>query len=159
MKDGSKTADDRALIRVIKFSSGIGLGTMASILYSVKRVGSQLEYRLSWGTPLAFLFAVALSWVFWRVVFGRSNDLNPGLSRARKRWLAFLSLILTAATLFPFAYAFQTVTSDAAREMVQGTALAFLAVSGLGFLLWRLARFLEEDTRRNAGPHKPDSAD
>ena len=151
MTDRGQAADERGLIRVIKFSSAVGLGAMAAILYSVKRVGSQLEYRLSWGTVLAFLFAVGLSWVFWRVVFGRSNDLNPGLSRPRKRWLALLSLVLTAATLFPFAYAFQVVTTDAAREMVQGTALAFLALTGLGFLFWRLTRFLEEDSRRNSG--------
>lgn len=151
MRDEDKFADDRALIRVIKFSSAIGLGTMAAILYSVKEVSPGFKYHISLGTAVAFLSAVGLSSVFWRVVFGNSHDLNPGLSRVRQRWLALLSIILTAATLIPFASAFKGVASDQAREMAQGTALAVLALAALGFLFWRVTRFLDEDSRRNGG--------
>ena len=151
MKDQSREKDERGLIRVIKFSSAIGLGIMASILYSVKQVSPELRYQISWGSGWAFAVAVGLSWAFWRVVFGKSHDLNPGMSRARKRWLAVLSLVLAAATLLPFAAAFKDVASEKAREVAQGTALAVLALAGVGTLFWRVTRFLNADTERNAG--------
>ena len=86
MNNNGSGKDDRALIRVIKFSSATGLGTMAAILYSVKQVTPVLRYEISFGTGLSFLLAVVLSWAYWRLLFGRRNDPNEtsvGVAPAR----------------------------------------------------------------------------
>jgi hypothetical protein len=154
MKDKSTRNDDRALIRVIQFSSAFGLGTMAAILYSVKQVSPVLRYEISFGTGVAFVLAIGLSWAFWRLVFGKEPELDGSLSRRRRRWFAVLALILTGATLAPFVYALKDVTNDEARQVAQGTAWALLALSALGFLFWRVIRFLNADSQRNAdGDH------
>jgi len=150
MKDKGSRNDDRALIRVIQFCSAFGLGAMAAILYSVKQVSPALRYEITFGTGVAFLLAVGLSWAFWRLVFGKQPELDGSLSKRRRRWFAVLSLILTGATLAPFFYALKDVANEEARQVAQGTALALLALSALGFLFWRVTRFLNADSQRNA---------
>jgi len=157
MKEKRSRNDDRALIRVIQFCSGFGLGTMAAILYSVKQVSPALRYEITFGTGVAFLLAVGLSWAFWRLVFGKQPELDGSLSKRRRRWFAVLSLILTGATLAPFFYALKDVTSEEAGQVAQGTALALLALSALGFLFWRVTRFLNADSRRNAEEERTSS--
>ena len=70
MNNNGSGKHDRALIRVIKFSSATGLGTMAAILYSVKQVTPVLRYEISFGTGLSFLLAVELLWALGRIGLG-----------------------------------------------------------------------------------------
>jgi H+/Cl- antiporter ClcA len=144
--------DDRNLIRVVKFSSGFGLGTMAAFLYSVKQVNPVLRYEISGGTGVSFALAVALSWAFWRLVFGRQNDLNARVSTIRRRWLWLLSLVLVLCTVAPFVYALKGVGNDKAKDIAEGTAIALVALGGVGFLFWRVTRYLKADSERNSGP-------
>src|SRR5437870_4589169 len=125
---------------------------MAAILYSVKQVSPGLEYEISPGTGVSFVLAVAFSWAFWRLVFGKRKDLNDALSRPRRRWFVALSFLLTVATLVPFVYALKDLANDKAGEVVQGTAFAVIALAAVGFLFWRVTRYLNADSQRNAGP-------
>ena len=70
------------------------------------------------------------------------------MSKARKRWFIILSIFLTVATLAPFVYTLKGVATDKMVEITEGTALAVLALGGVGFLLWKAARFLESDSKR-----------
>ena len=140
--------NDRDLTRVIKYSSAMGLGLMAAFLYSIKQVTPELQYRISIGTGVSFVAAAALSWAFWRLVFGKPNSLEDGLSKPRKRWFIILSVFLTIATLAPFVYTLKGIANEKMVEIAEGTALAVLALGGVGFLLWKAARFLEDDSKR-----------
>jgi|SRR5437867_5525985 len=150
MNNNGSGKDDRALIRVIKFSSATGLGTMAAILYSVKQVTPVLRYEISLGTGVSFVLAVAVSWAYWRLVFGKQNDPNDAISRPRRRWFVALSLFLAAATVAPFVYALKDAARDQASEVAQGTALAIMALGAVGFLFWRVTRYLNADSERSA---------
>ena len=150
MNDKRGGNEDRALIRVIKFASAVGLGTMAAILYSVKQVTPALRYEVSFGTGVVFVLAVVISSAYWRLVFGRRNDPNEGLSRPRRRWLVALSLLLAAATVAPFVYALKDVAHDQAGEVAQGTAIAVMVLGVLGFIFWRVTRYLNADSQRSA---------
>ena len=159
MRKKRQANNDRDLTRVIKCSSAIGLGLMAAFLYSIKQVTPELQYKISVGTGVFFVAAAALSWAFWRLVFGKPNSPENGLSKPRKRWFIILSVILTVATVAPFAYTLKGVATEKMVEIAQGTALAVLALGGVGFLLWKAARFLEDDSKRaeaddDAGPKK-----
>src|SRR5437016_3714057 len=158
INDKSGGNEERALIRVIKFASAVGLGAMAAILYSVKQVTPALRYEISFGTGVSFVLGVVISSVYWRLVFGRWNNPDGGLSRPRKRWLVALSLLLGAATVATFVYALKDVAHDQAGEVAQGTALAVMVLGALGFLFWRVTRYLNADSQRSA-EHKSASAD
>ena len=148
MRNKRQANNDRDLTRVIKYSSAMGLGLMAAFLYSIKQVTPQFQYRISVGTGVSFAAAAALSWAFWRLVFGRPDITENGLSKPRKRWFIILSVFLTVATLAPFGYMLKGVANEKLVEIVEGTALAALALGGVGFLLWKAARFLENDSKR-----------
>ncbi len=148
MRNKRQANNDRDLTRVIKCSSALGLGLMAALLYSIKQVTPELQYKISVGTGVSFAAAAALSWAFWRLVFGKPNGSENGFSKPRKRWLVILLVFLTVATLTPFVYTLKGVANEKMIEIAEGTALALLALSGVGFLLWKTARFLESDSKR-----------
>ena len=156
MRNKRPANNDRDLTRVIKYSSALGLGLMAAFLYSIKQVTPELQYRISIGTGVAFVAAAALSWAFWRLVFGKPNSSENGLSKPRKRWFIILSVFLTVATLAPFVYTLKGVANEKMVEIAEGTALALLALGVVGFLLWKAARFLEEDSKREDEDTKPE---
>ena len=148
MRNKRQVNNDRDLTRVIKCSSALGLGLMAAFVYSIKQVTPEFQYRISVGTGVSFAAAAVLSWAFWRLVFGKPNSSENGLSKPRKRWFIILSAFLTVATLAPFVYTLRGVANEKMVEIVEGTALALLALGGVGFLLWKTARFLENDSKR-----------
>ena len=148
MRNKREANNDRGLTRVIKYSSGLGLGLMAAFLYSIKQVTPEFQYKITIGTGVSFAAAAALSWAFWRLVFGKPDSSENGLSKPRKRWLIILSVFLTVATLAPFGYMLKGVANEKMVEIAEGTALALLALGGVGFLLWKTARFLESDSKR-----------
>ena len=148
MRNKGQANNDRDLTRVIKFSSALGLGLMAALLYSIKQVTPELHYKISIGTGVSFVAAAALSGVFWRLVFGKPNSSENDLSKGRKRWLVVLSAFLTVVTLAPFFYALKGIANEKIVEVIEGTALAVLALGGVGFLLWKTACFLENDSKR-----------
>ena len=161
MRNKRQVNNDRDLTRVIKCSSALGLGLMAAFLYSIKQVTPEFQYRISVGTGVSFAAAAVLSWAFWRLVFGKPNSSENGFSKLRKRWFIILSVFLTVATLAPFVYTLKGVANDKMVEIAEGTALALLALGGVGFLLWKAARFLESDSKRaddgadaDAGPEE-----
>src|SRR6266568_3458562 len=91
MRNKRQANNDRDLTRVIKCSSALGLGLMAALLYSIKQVTPELQYKISVGTGVSFAAAAALSWAFWRLVFGKPNRSENSFSKPRKRWLVILS--------------------------------------------------------------------
>ena len=155
MRNKGQANNDRDLTRVIKFSSALGLGLMAAFLYSIKQVTPELQYKISIGTGVSFVAAAALSGAFWRLVFGKPNSSENDLSKGRKRWLVVLSAFLTVVTLAPFFYALKGIANEKIVEVVEGTGLAVLALGGVGFLLWKSARFLENDSKRADDESKP----
>ena len=156
MRNKRPANNDRDLTRVIKYSSALGLGLMAAFLYSIKQVTPELQYKITVGTGVSFAAAAALSWAFWRLVFGKPNSSENGLSKPRKRWFIILSVFLTVATLAPFVYTLKGVANQKMVEIAEGTALALLALGVVGFLLWKAARFLEEDSKREDEDTKPE---
>jgi len=114
-----------------------------------------LRCELSAGSGIAFLVGATFSWLFWRVVFKvDSKRTGPG---KRRVLFAALSVLLSLATVAAFAFALKGVGNEKLREIIQGTLLAVFALSGVGFLLWRIARFLESDNKRVTEDTPPDS--
>jgi hypothetical protein len=156
MRNKRQAKNDRDLTRIIKWSSALGLGLMAAFLYSVKQVTPEFQYRISFGTAVSFAAAAALSSAYWRLVFGRPNSSENGLSKPLKQGFIILSILLTVATLAPFVYMLKGVANDKVGEIAEGTAFALLALGGVGFLLWKTARFLESDSKRQDDVSKPE---
>ena len=151
-----KATNDRAFVRIVKSSSGLALGTMAALFYSLKHTGDGLRLEISVGSVIAFALGGAFSWAFWRLLFGSQNETRAGLSASKKRWFVGLSVFLSVATLVPFGYALKDLPRDKAVEVAQGAGIALAVLSALGFLFRRLTRFLETDSKRTSdGDQRP----
>jgi cytochrome bd-type quinol oxidase subunit 2 len=130
---------------------------MAAFLYSVKQVMPDLRYELSAGSGIAFVLGAAFSWLLLRLAF-KLDDSSAGRVeaggffgiRGRRRLFLGLSVLLSLATAGAFALALKGVGNEQLLEVVQGTVIALFALCGVGFLLWRCARFLEKDSQRTA---------
>ena len=148
-------ANDRALMRVIRISATLSLGLMAAFLFSIKQVTPDLKCQLSPGTGIAFVVGAVFSWVFWRVVFKTEpvDPDHPVVQARRRRGAVFvvLCVLLCLATATAFALALKGVGNEKLIEVIQGAAIALFALSGIGFLLWQSARFLDRDSKRATG--------
>jgi len=141
---------ERDLVRVVQAASAVSLGTLAGLLYSVKRVSPSIEFRFSFATVLAFLLAAFGSMAFWQVVFAlNKSEVNPmsagGVQsqRIRKFWLALLAGVLAGSLVLAFWLPLRDFSQDKQSEISFGAlvALAFLGV--LALLFWRVVRYLE----------------
>src|SRR2546429_289330 len=159
VKEDAKSVDrdERGLLRVIRFSSAFSLGLMAALFFSVKQVTPDLRCELSVGSGIAFMVGAIFSWLFWRAVFKEEKTGKRAERRNRRVWFATLSVLLSLATAAAFVLALKGVGKDRLGEMIQGTCLAVFALAGVSLLLWRVARFLESDSKRTPDPDpKPD---
>jgi hypothetical protein len=150
-----KTIDNEAsLIRIIRVLAGLSLGVMAAFLASIQQITPELKLRFSFMTVVAFLLALVFSMLFWRIVFVPETSAvgeagGPVATRRRAVKFTVLSAILCFATLAAFGISLKGIGNERIRDVIQGAAIAVIAVSFLGFVLWRLGRFLERDSNRS----------
>jgi hypothetical protein len=138
-------------VRVAQVSSALGLGTMTALIYSLRSVNPQVVLEGSVGSLVAFAGGAALAWMFWESL------LRPAGSNTGRVTLS-LAMAITLLTLGGFAFAMKDLKSTRFYEVVQGTLLAFALLSVLGFVLWKLIRFLEQDSNSAVRPEStPDS--
>lgn len=156
VKSQKKTIDNEAsLVRIIRVLAGISLGVMAAFLASIRQITPELTLHFSFMTVVAFVVAQVFSAVFWRIVFvseasATADAAQPGAARRRAIKFAVLSAILCFATLAAFGISLKGIGNERIRDVIQGAAIAVLALSFLGFVLWRLGRFLERDSDRSS---------
>jgi hypothetical protein len=133
----------RDLVRVVHWSSAFSLGTLAALLYSMKRVVPRIEFQISWVTVVAFALAAAASVAFWHVVFSLQQE-HPGPQGARKTWLGVLGIGLGLALIFAFAYPLKDFAREKQLEIGFGAMIAVLFLTVLGALFWKVVQYLEK---------------
>jgi len=153
-----KTPDldsDRRLTIVIKAASSFGLAVMAAFLVSIEAVSPDLKFRFSWWAPPVFALTLALSRLFWRVVF-RENESPSGTGGRKRRRILFtiLSCAFFLATVTAFGISLKGIGNERIREVIEGAAIAVLALGSVGILIWQIARFLERDNRNTSPTEK-----
>jgi len=147
------TKNDRDFSRVVKISSALGMGAMAGFLYSIKAVHPSLRFEFSFGAVLIALLVGAGIWGFLAVIFREEEHRAEGMTGRGKflsRWMLLFVAVTLVATIAAFARSLRGVSGDKLRDVIEGTVGAILFVSFFLYLLWRLFRFLEEDSERNA---------
>jgi len=145
--------DEQDFVRVVKFSTALGLGLMVGFLYSIKQVHPNLRVEFTFGTVVAFLLTAIFSWIFCGVLFTGefAGDGAAAAAAARKRrvrrWLILFLAISGLSTAGAFLYSLKDVSSESRREVIEGTGIAVLLLTIGGFLIHRSVRFFEEQDR------------
>lgn len=122
--------------KVVQVSSALAVGTMTAFLYSLKSVNPTITLSVSFGTVVSFGIGCVVSWLFWKYSL-------RGLGSGDWKSIVLAAIAMTGIVLLGFGVAMRGLGRPRVLEMIEGTVLALVFVSGLGILLIRLVRFLE----------------
>ena len=121
------------------WASSFSIALLAGFLASLKQVNPAIQVRFTVGSAVAFVLGGILTALYLRLIL-----------KADKRRRSFL--VGGAAVVCVLGY-FLIGIADTSREnrsdVTIGTAIAVAVLSCVGFVLWRLTRFLEADQAEN----------
>ena len=137
----AETKDERDFEKLVIWVSTFSIAVMAGFLASIKQVNPAVEFRFSVFSVIAFIAGGALTALFLRFVLKGKKS---------KRGLLVVGVAI-ACVLGYFFIGIKHVSGDNRRDVTIGTAIAVAVLSFLGWVLWRISRFLESEQQRNRG--------
>lgn len=152
--------DERDFVRVVKVSIAAGLGLLAAFLASIRQVHPDLRIGFGLGTVLAFAATAVFSWLFCGVLFKGefSGDSSTRASAWRKRrvrrWMILFLAGAGLTTVSAFVYSLKDVSGQSRLDVIEGTGIAVLVLSGGVFLIHKSVRFFEEQDRASLEQQK-----
>ncbi|PYK28862.1 MAG: hypothetical protein DME57_11700 [Verrucomicrobia bacterium] len=116
---------------------------MAGSLQALTRDAAGMRFQLGVWTVIAFLIGATLGWLYWDMAMRMNTDAEHSSPRARRRFVVF-TLLLFVGAFASYLYRLRFAPSTSSGEVAQGVVMAFVVVGGLGVILWRIVRFLED---------------
>ena len=165
MDQRKPTKDERDFVWVVKAASALGLGLMAAFLYSLKQVHPSIRLEITVGTGIAFLGTAVFTWLFCGILFkGEFNEDGSEQAAGRRkkqvtRWIIFFLTASTLATVGAFVYSLKDIAAESRRDVIQGTVIAVIVLTGGGVLIHKAVRFFEEQDKANLEQHEQEKKD
>jgi hypothetical protein len=146
----AESRSERLFFKIASLGTALGFGAAAASTASLRSGPVGFSFQLSVGTFVAFLVGAAIALIYWKLVASDSK----AASRA--------SVLIALAGVGLFLYPLRFVPASNLRDLTIGLVLAVIALSTVGFLIWRITRFLEKDSqqdsqRADAVPEQPAS--
>lgn len=130
--------ESRDFEKLVIWVSTLSIAVMAGFLASIKQINPAVQFRFTIFSIVAFIVGGALTAVFLRFVL-KGNKSKKGL---------VVVAVAIACVLGYFFIGIKHVSSDNRRDVIIGTVAAVIVLSFLGFVLWRITRFLESDQQQ-----------
>lgn len=121
--------------KLVTWSSALSMALAGGVLASVKEINPTVRFQFSAVSVMVFFGAGILTVAVFRAL----------LRRSASRWLYILITIGIVAGIIVIASALRNVS----RDFLIGLVCAVAVLSAGGFLLWRVARFLSAEEKRN----------
>jgi hypothetical protein len=145
-KPDSESKSSRVFFKIASLATALGFGGAAASTASLRSSPVGFSFQLSAATFVAFAVGAAIALIYWKLV--ASN------SKAARR----ASLLIALAGVGLFLYPLRFVPAGNLHDLAVGLILATCALSIVGFLLWRVKRFLDTDSQQaDAGAEQPAS--
>jgi hypothetical protein len=154
MQAEATSSNTTALFRIAGFGAALAFGVMVASLFALKPGPSGLTFQLNAGAIISFLVAAPVGWFYWRMVARMATERAP--ERRRKKFIVF-STGLILVGFFAFLYPLKFVPAEKRRDVFIGLALAFSAITGVGFVMLKVRRFLDADQKRCENDERPPS--
>lgn len=129
--------------RFARVGVALSFGFMAGSLQALTRDAAGMRFQLGVWTVIAFLIGATLGWLYWDMAMRMNTDAEHSSPRARRRFVVF-TLLLFVGAFASYLYRLRFAPSTSSGEVAQGVVMAFVVVGGLGVILWRIVRFLED---------------
>jgi drug/metabolite transporter (DMT)-like permease len=95
---------------------------------------------------VAFVVAAVTAWLYWKLVARMAAEKAP--AQRRKKFIVFsVGIILLGAV--GFFYPMKFIPPEKRKDVFIGLALAFTVLSGVGFVMWKVTRFLDSDLKKS----------
>ena len=146
MNDKSTSGSTGTLFKIAGVGASLAFGGMVATLFALKSVPNGFSFELNAGAILAFFVAAAFAWFYWRMVERMAMDKAP---QQRKKKFAIFSLGLVLVGLVSFAYPMTFIPAEKRSDVLIGLTLAFTCIMGVGFVMWKVKRFLDADLKRS----------
>jgi hypothetical protein len=141
-----QSAGSGALFRIAGLGASIAFGAMVASLFAVKATQEGLVFELNVATVLAFFVAAVVAWFYWRLVARMAGDNAP---QQRKKKFVVFSAGLLLVGLVSFLYPLKFVPPEKRADVFIGLTLAFGCIAGIGFVMWKVKRFLDADLKQS----------
>ena len=145
-KSDSESKSSRDFYKIAALGTALGFGAAAASTASLRSSPVGFSFQLSAATFVAFAVGAAVGLIYWRLI--ASN------SKAARR----ASLLIALAGVGLFLYPLRFVPAGNLHDLIIGLILAACALSIVGFLLWRVKRFLDTDSSNADDATEPSSS-
>ena len=127
---------------VAPFCAATSVGTLAAILVALRQIHPVLRLEFDLLSLSAGLVTAAVGWALgrglWRL--GRASAASSLELRDLRRRVVLGLAVLGLLILVGFILAATGIPDSRRRDMVAGGTLAILVLSGVGWLVWMLAK-------------------
>jgi hypothetical protein len=145
--------NDPALLRIAGLGASLAFGAMVASLFALKPVPNGFSFELNVGAVLSFLAAATVAWFYWRMVARMAADKSP--EQRKKKFIVF-SLGLVLVGIVSFLYPLKFIAAEKRWDVFVGLTLAVCCLLGIGFVMWKVMRFLDADLKKSEEKEPPD---
>jgi hypothetical protein len=140
------STDSNALFRIAGVGASLAFGAMVASLFALKSVPDGFAFELNAKAVIAFLAAATFAGFYWRMIVRMASDRAP--ERRKKKFVAF-SVGLVLVGLVSFLYPLKFIAREKRKDVFIGLALAAGCITGVGFVMMKVKRFLDADLKRS----------
>jgi hypothetical protein len=138
-----ESMNERDFVRIAAASTGIAFGAMFAAIDAFHWDASGFAFRFSSRVVIAFVIGAIVGLFYWNLVSRDGARPSSLLSRA-------VTVVLLVGAFGACLYPLRYVSPETLSEVLQGLGTAMVALTFLGFILWRIKKSLDQDAIEHA---------
>jgi heme/copper-type cytochrome/quinol oxidase subunit 3 len=137
--------NESGIFRIAGIGAALAFGAMVASLFALRSTAAGLVFEVNVMAVIAFVASAVVAWFYWRLVARMATDKSPEL---RKRKFVLFSIALLVMGVFAFAYPLRFIPPEKRADVFIGLALAITVLTGVGFVMGYVIKFLNADQKR-----------
>jgi len=134
-----RSKNERDFLRIASISTALAFGTVLGSMASLSKDASAFSFQFSGKTLVGFGIGAVIGFLYWRLI-SVSSALKTSLL------LRMATVLLLLGSVGVFLYPLKFLSAEKLAEVRQGLGADAIVLSLLGLILWRIKRFLDQDS-------------
>ena len=152
-RPSTEVAADPFFRRLIAVSTGLAFGGMLASLAVFERAShGKLALRWHWAAIPLVLVGLGLGLRFWNVLWRAQAEDTPEAKGRLRRFTLLLGVVAVASFAYPMRY----VQDSRRGEVLAGLGLAVVVLAGMGVLIWKTIRWVNDNELPDGEPGPED---